>query len=209
MNTPLLCTAYFPPIAYMAVLAHNGHAVIEQYETFHKQTLRNRTLIVTANGIMPLTVPVVRPHGNHSTTGELQISHHLPWHVTHWRSISATYSSSPFFLYYKDPLEQILLQQHETLLELNNALLDALIKALRIECTISLSKDFVKPTGLAYDYRDEFSIKQPYNKLFFPKYHQVFCDRMAFHPNMGILDLLFNLGPEAKDYLLNLQPNTY
>ncbi len=201
---PLLSTAYFPPIAYMALLAKNDHVVIEQYETFHKQTLRNRTLIVTANGVIPLSVPVVRPHGNHSMTGEMQLSYHLPWHVTHWRTISTAYSSAPFFLYYKDAIERILLQVHQTLLELNNALLHTLTKALKIECTIALSEDFVKPNSLPHDYRNEYSIKQSYDKISFPEYSQVFCDRMAFQPNVGILDLLFNLGPEAKDYLLNL-----
>ncbi len=201
---PLLSTSYFPPIAYMALLARNSHIVIEQYETFRKQTLRNRTLVVTANGVMPLTVPVVRPHGNHSMTGEMLLSYHLHWHVTHWRRISAADSSAPVFLYYKDAIECILQQEHKTLLELNNALLLALMKALKIECHISLSEDFAKPDTLPCDYRDEFSIKHSYDKISFPEYSQVFCDRMAFQPNVSILDLLFNLGPEAKDYLRRL-----
>ncbi len=201
---PLLSTAYFPPIAYMALLARNSHIIIEQYETFRKQTLRNRALIVTANGIMPLTAPVVRPNGNHSMTKEILLSYHLPWHVTHWRSLSAAYSSAPFFLYYKDAIEHILLQKHKTLLELNNSLLQTLIKALKIECNISLSEDFAKPDTHPCDYRNEYSIKHSYDKFSFPEYSQVFCDRMTFQPNVSILDLLFNLGPEAKDYLLKL-----
>jgi hypothetical protein len=38
----------------------------------------------------------------------------------------------------------------------------------------------------------------------FPPYYQVFKDKTGFLPNMSILDLIFNEGLRAKEYLLKL-----
>ena len=61
--------------------------------------------------------------------------------------------------------------------------------------TFALSEDY------PLDYRNSFSPKVPYPSEGFPPYYQVFDDRQPFMPNLSIIDLLFNLGPEAKDYL--------
>lgn len=249
-SIPLLCTSYLPPIAYMAVLAHHDFAIIERCETFPKQTLRNRCIIATANGKMPLTVPVVRINGNHTLTADMQICYHENWQTMHWRAICSAYNSAPYFLYYKDPLEKIFATQYNQLLDMNQDLLIMLLKMLKIECRISTSEDFYpiiakdkKPTitdgkktvnanGKGFvntddkdnlhsaphvywsatpqqrdniiDLRDEFSIKRPYSSIDFPTYSQVFDDKLGFMPNLSILDLIYNLGPEAKSYLQKL-----
>lgn len=202
--TPLLCTAYLPPVAYMSLLCSHPHIIIEQHETFHKQTLRNRTVIATANGLLPLSVPVSWPHGNHTPTQEMLLSYREKWNAIHWRAIASAYSAAPYFLYYKDVFEEILMRRHRTLLELNGTLLDALLKMLKIDCTVSLSQGFTVPAGAAYDWRDKFSIKQPFDGLSFPRYSQVFDSRWGFQGNLSVLDLLFNLGPDAKTYLAEL-----
>ena len=66
----LFSTAYLPPVAYMAAMAANDVVDIEVCETYAKQTYRNRCTILTANGPLDLTIPIVRPHGNHTATGE-------------------------------------------------------------------------------------------------------------------------------------------
>lgn len=206
--TPLLCTAYLPQIAYMALLAQHRHVTIEQYETFHKQTLRNRTVIATANGLLPLSVPVSQPHGNHTMTGDMLLSYREHWHTEHWRAITSAYSAAPYFLYYKDAVGDILLRHHDTLLELNSALLSTLTAALKIDCQCSLSTAFTPPAHLPHDYRDAFSIKRPYTATSFPRYVQVFDSKWGFLANVSILDLLFNLGTDAKAYLTALNIGT-
>jgi hypothetical protein len=203
--TPLLCTAYLPQIAYMALLAQHPQVTIEQYETFHKQTLRNRTVIATANGLLPLSVPVTKPNGNHTMTGDMLVNYREHWPAIHWRAITSAYSGTPFFLYYKDAFEAILLRKHDTLLELNNELLAVLMKAFRISCTVRLSQDFAKVEKAPGDYRAAFSIKRSFDDISFPEYNQVFADRLGFQPNVSALDLLFNLGPDSAAYLTSLK----
>ena len=222
MTPPLLSTAYLPSVAYMAVLARHDHVVIEQKETFPKQTFRNRAAIATGNGVLMLNVPVVRPYGNHTRTEQMTISYNEPWHIRHWRAIVAAYSAAPYFLYYRDELEKILLQRHERLLDLNDALLHYLLKKLKINCQITSTDNFTPPSGAPSptDLRTLLTDKhtlptdnhtpQPQNSTFqfsffnfhFPPYPQVFDTRFGFLPNLSAIDLLFNLGPEAKQILL-------
>lgn len=207
--TPLLPTAYFPPVAYMAALTGYAHFAIEQHETFPKQTHRNRTVIVTAAGPMTLSVPVVRPDGNHTRTADIGISYAEHWNLIHLRAIESAYNASPFYEYYREGIATILLQRHCRLLDLNEAILRFLLHALKMECHFQATDEFTPPSGASNDYRGRFSYKHPDPDLESPTYYQVFSDRMAFQPNVGILDLLFNLGPEAKDYLVAMRDKNH
>lgn len=197
--TPLFSTAFMPPIAYMATLAKYPEAHIEAKETFPKQTYRNRLEIMTANGVKTLTVPVIR--NNHSRTDEVRIDYKERWNIIHFRTLEAAYSASPYYLYYKDGLENLLMQRYDLLLQLNLATLEWLLKQLKTPCTVTLTTDFLPFSDNPLDYRNTFSPKHPYPTEKFPRYYQVFDDRQPFAPNLSILDLLFNLGPEAKQYL--------
>lgn len=204
--TPIFPTAYLPSIAYMATLMHYENVIIEQYETFPKQTIRNRAIIITAQGKMPLVVPAIRTNGNHTTTKDIEISYAENWNIQHWRSIETAYNSSPYFLYYKDGIEKIIMAPHRTLLELNTELTQHILKKLKIQCEITLSKDFTKPTSTEEDFRAKFSIKKPCELYSYPIYDQVFGDKLPFYPDTSIIDLIFNLGPDAKHYLEQTTP---
>lgn len=198
--TPLFSTAYLPPIAYVAALSAQPEALIETQETFPKQTYRNRTEIMTAGGVRTLSVPVVR--NNHSRTEEVGIDYKERWNVIHLRTIAAAYSASPYYLYYKDDLEKILLQRYERLIDLNDALLQWILHTLKSGCQIRHTQDFVK--DYPADLRDTFSPKRPYPTEGHKPYYQVFADRLPFTPNLSFLDLLMNLGPEAGEYLKSI-----
>lgn len=200
---PLISTAYLPTVRYMSVLAKYGAATIEQYETFPKQTFRNRTTIATGNGLMMLNVPVSRPSGNHTTTAEMVVSYHEPWNIRHWRAIASAYNAAPYFLYYKDELEEILMHRYEHLLQLNEALLNYLLKRLKITCQLEYTQSFIKETASYIDLRESLTAKKDDPSITYPHYSQVFESRHGFLPNLSVIDLLFNLGPEAKSYLLS------
>lgn len=203
---PLFATAYLPPIAYIAALMRYESVAIEVCETYPKQTYRNRCTILTANGLLDLTIPVIRTNGNHTLLSDICISYAEPWNVRHWRAIESAYSASPYFLYYRDGIEAILLRQTAHLIDLNTALTTHILKKLGITCTLSASTDFTKPEdALPYpDFRQYFTPKKPLKADHFPSYNQVFSHKFPFYPNLTILDLLFNLGPEAKRYLTSL-----
>lgn len=200
----LFPTAYLPTISYFAMLTKYEEVLIEQQETFPKQTIRNRANISTSNGILPLIVPAVRPQGNHTRTAEIETSYAENWNIQHWRAIESAYNSSPYFLYYKDEIEHIITSKHNTLLELNQALTSILCKKLKIEVTFEFTKEFEKPGTRVEDYRSAFPIKSPCPIFRFKGYEQVFLTKHPFEPDLSVIDLLFNMGPEAKDYLISL-----
>lgn len=195
--TPVFSTAYLPPIAYVATMVQHTELLIETKETFPKQTYRNRTEIMTAGGVRTLSVPVIR--NNHSRTEEVGIDYKERWNIIHLRTLAAAYSASPYYLYYKDDLEALMTQRYDKLIDLNEALLKWILRLLKCDCQLLRTGDYQKEYEL--DFRNTFSPKVPYPTEGQEKYYQVFSDRLPFTPNLSIIDLLMNVGPEAKDYL--------
>lgn len=196
--TAIFSTAYFPPTAYLSAITRHRDVLIEAKETFPKQTYRNRTEILTAGGVRTITVPVKR--NNHSRTEEVTIDYSTRWNIIHIRTLTAAYSASPYFLYYKDTLEEILMHRYDRLLELNMTIMEWLLKQYKIECNIALTDNW--NNTVAEDYRNVFTPKAQCTTYVFKPYYQVFADRLPFVPNLSALDLLMNMGPEAKKYLL-------
>lgn len=201
--TGLFSTAYFPPIAYMAALMHCDNVIIEAKETFPKQTYRNRMQIVTAGGLRILSVPTIRT--NHSRTDQVEIDYKDRWPIIHLRTLDAAYAASPYYMYFRDDIATLLHTQHDNLLSLNQSILRWLLSKLKINCNVSVTTQWQANTNEGtVDLRNIFSPKVPYPTDNYPQYYQVFADRMPFQPNLTILDLLFNLGPEAHEHLHNI-----
>ncbi len=198
----LLSTAYLPPVEYMALLVTQTSINIEAHETFLKQSYRNRCNIMTANGCLSLTIPVNKPNGNKTKTKDIQIQNSEEWFTNHWRAIVSAYSGSPFFLYYKDDFEDFYSGRYNNLLEYNTLLITKVLYILNTVAEINLTDSFNSPQGLKHDYRYSISPKKSYLIEEFEEYVQVFSNKFKFVPNLSILDLLFNLGPETKEYLL-------
>lgn len=104
MSTTLLSSAYLPPVSYFTLLYRSDKCTIERYCHYTKQTYRNRCHISGANGILPLSIPVVKPDTPKCHTCDIRISDHGEWRHLHWNAIVSAYGSSPFFEYYADEL---------------------------------------------------------------------------------------------------------
>ena len=195
----IVSTAYFPPLGYVSALLKAGHAVIELHETYPKQTCRNHACIYSPNGRQTLSFPVNKPEGNHSKTKDIRIAPGMPWQRTHWRSIEAAYSNSPFFLYYQDYFRPFFEKQYEFLADVNTEILETLMRLLQIPTKISFSESYdPAPSGLK-DLRTSLTAKHAAASC--PLYTQTFSEKHGFIPNLSILDLIFNLGPESAEYL--------
>jgi hypothetical protein len=200
----LLPTAYFPPIAYYACLAGANEIIIEQKETFPKQTYRNRCEIMTVSGKTTLIVPVTKPNGNHTRTEEVQISKREPWQRNQWRALQTAYNSSPFFLYYSGKLSSLFEPQQSTLLQYNHKILTCLNEIIGIDPEISYSDDYIKTPEGQNDMRELMKPKRAVIGLEYPAYSQVFRHIHGFLSGLSILDLIFNVGPDSKKYLDDL-----
>lgn len=204
-NAPIILpTAYLPPVEYFALLINSDAIVIEQYETYSKQTYRNRCEIYTEKGKMPLIIPVSKPSGNHTKTSDIRIFNQDKWYVKHWRAIETAYKAAPFFLYYSNEINSFYNGTIHKLLNFNLELTKLLCQLIGIETELKLSDDYVNRADTRIDYREELSPKKPNILKSFPEYTQVFSTKHGFIPNLSIIDLLFNLGPESFDYLTEL-----
>lgn len=205
--TPLLLsTAYCAPAAYFSLIAksENQEVRIEQMETYPKQTWRNRCTILTSQGTLDLTIPVKKPFGNHTKTHEIEIDNENQWYLNHWKALTAAYNASPFFMYYQDELEPFYKGNYTNLIDFNIQLTTILLKILRIEIKTSLTTDF-KILDTEKDLRYQLTPKKTINESKFPSYIQVFSENGQFYPNLSILDILFNLGPESTGYLKSIK----
>ena len=210
MTTALLQTTYFGPIQWYQKLYRYDHCLIEQYDSYQKQTYRNRCLIATANGIQALTVPVEHsPLTSHHSplVKDLRISDHNQWRRVHWNALQSAYSESPFFDYYADDLHPFFERKYNFLIDFNEAIRQKICELIDIQPSVEYTSEYISAitpqTSDITDYRDVIHAKhpQPDDTFEAKRYWQVFQHKHGFLPNLSILDLLFCMGPESVFYL--------
>lgn len=206
----LLSTAYLPPVEYFAAIAKYGGALLEACENYQKQSYRNRCTILTANGKMNLNIPVARGGDNFTHNlpiTQIEIDYSENWPVRHLRALEAAYMNSPFFVYYKDEIAEILLSGEKYLFSLNLRLIKLLLDFCGIKAEVSMTKEFVADCGAGMmDLRSRIHPKSKLPSLMKEwqkekPYWQVFSSKQGFVPNLSVVDLLFNEGPNAISFL--------
>ena len=201
----LLSIAYFPPVEYFVLLAKYSVIELEACENYQKQSYRNRCVIYAADGPQKLNVPVVHQNGTFKLPiTQIKVDYSTPWLTRTKRAIDAAYYSSAYFEYYRDSLYDILDSKPETLFSLDLRLTRYLAEKCGIKTEISLTEDFL-PGVPGEDYREIIHPKRPNtiledNSLKKP-YFQVFSCKYGFLPNLSVIDLLFNEGPDSISYL--------
>lgn len=202
----LLSTAYFAPVHFYARFIHHPEIYIEQFEHFNKQTYRNRAIISGGNGLVTLVVPVVKGRGPKVLIKDVQLSYDMNWQRNQWQTIVSAYNSSPYFEYYKDELQPFFEKQYKFLLDFNGQIHTTICDFLEINNTIKLTSDFEEVPEGALNLRDAISPKNktlPDPAFIAAEYTQVFTEKFGFLPNLSILDLLFNEGPNTYTILEN------
>jgi len=195
----LLSTAYFPPIGYFSLIRNAGELFIEREENYIKQSYRNRFRILSSNGILTLSVPVIKGILLKTKIKDITIDYSKRWQQNHLRAITSAYSRSPYFQFYSDSFEKIILGNYKFLLDLNDELLYKCLEIMKINKCILHTSSFEAHTGKIYDYRYRLTPKKPLDIPYKP-YIQVFSNH-DFVTGLSIIDLLFNAGPESAEYL--------
>ena len=186
--TVYLSSAYLAPVEYYTKLLAYDRVCIEQHDHYIKQTYRNRCTIAAPDGELALSIPTVKPASLKCPMCDIRISDHGNWRHLHWNAIESAYNHTPFFEYYKD--------------DFNEELCHLVCSLIDIQPVMERTSEY--KTGFApgeADFRErihpkkDFSLEDP---DFSPQpYYQVFQERLGFLPNLSIIDLLFNMGPES------------
>ena len=200
----ILHPTYFPSIASFVSIAKAINLTFEVCDNYQKQTYRNRMFIYGANGKIPLTVPVIYSQKNRQLYKDINISEDTNWQDLHWKSIQSAYSSSPFFEFYQDDFQPLFCKKYQYLLDFNFKCLEIVYDSLELPFEFETTKVYQPTITDLLDYRflveNRKELKQP-----FKPYVQVFDNKHGFIPNLSILDLIFNEGPNAMIYLESQQ----
>ncbi len=213
---------YHPPAALFAALMHADGLLLEAHEHYRKQTFRNRCLIRTAQGVQPLTIPVL--DGNRAekvSISEIAIDYRQNWIHRHWRTLQTAYGNSPYFEYYADYLHDIYVSKPALLFDLNIQFLRLLLKCFRLTLPLALTTEYhaeyptnaspltLPPADPILDRRDLLTPKAasltprpdtPAASALVRPYPQVFGP--GFEPGLSVLDLLFSQGPAAGSFFI-------
>ncbi|APY09244.1 hypothetical protein BWZ20_13440 [Winogradskyella sp. J14-2] len=195
----LIHPTYFPNIVHFAAMITSKSVCLEVWDNYQKQSYRNRTEIYGANGKIALTVPVSYSQKNRQLYKNVKIANEDNWQLQHLKSLQSAYSMSPFFEFYIDDLMPLFETKFDFILDLNLRCFEILQDSLQLELNVSESTVFEKDAINKLDFR--CLVKRNYKASNLELYTQVFTDKHGFIPNLSILDLLFNEGPNAELYL--------
>jgi hypothetical protein len=197
---PLFPIAYFPSIGYLKLLNKFEDAQIDLHENFIKQSIRNRCEILSANGKLKLIVPVKHDRSTKLTCGEIQIDYTERWPIIHWRAIHAAYAHAPYFEAYEAEIKDCILTTHCFLFEKNKAILTLLGQLLDISFERQYSATYQQEDKADFRSYDFLNSEEETKK-----YQQVFSYHTPFQQNLSVLDVLFNEGPFARNWVLTNQ----
>lgn len=199
----LIHPTYFPSISHFAAIVQAEKITFEMEDNFQKQTNRNRTYIYSPNGIQLLNIPVKHSKTAHQKTKDIQIENDFDWQKQHFKSLEAAYRSSPFFEYFEDDLLPIFEKKHTFLMDLNLEVFDLITRCLRMKIEYTTTTEYFHEINSdeITDFRFLANGKKDHSQ--FESYTQVFDDKFGFINNLSVLDLVFNEGKFALDYLRN------
>lgn len=203
-KTALLYPQYYGSVGYYALMGACGHAVVGVGELFDKRMKSvHRCEAADTNGALQLTVPVAKPHGiPRARWTDVRLSTHGAWWHVHRVTFESAYGRTPFFEYYIDRFMPFLgpgvADDFPTIADLDIAIDTELRRILLLETQVTYCTFPLGGCDSSAGFVDASAI--PPASAYEP-YYQVRGARHGFVAGMSVLDLIFNLGPEAPLYL--------
>lgn len=221
---------YIPWAGYFDKIAQSDVFVLfDDVQYPMGKSVCNRNLIKTPHGGMWLTVPV-KDRSSLKKINEIEINNDIDWRRNHWKSIQAFYGKAPGFPVYERVFDGLYARPWDRLCDLNVAIIQALLGILDIPTKLVFSSQLDVPGGgeqkligivnklgadayltgtgpgsqryvKAEDFKNS-GIALLFHKFQLREYPQLHGD---FIPNLSAIDLIFNLGPKAQEYLKNPQ----
>jgi hypothetical protein len=199
----LLHPTYFPSISHFVAIAQAEKITFEMEDNFQKQTNRNRTYIYSPNGIQLLNIPVKHSKETHQKTKDIQIETDVDWQKQHFKSLEAAYRNSPFFEFFEDDILKVYEKKHKFLMDLNFDTFEIVSKFLRMKFEYEKTSEYFNEINSESITDLRHLVNGKKDQSIFENYTQVFDDKHGFISNLSVLDLVFNEGRFAIDYLKN------
>ncbi len=222
---------YIPWRGYFDFIDDVNHFVFYDDVTIgHGKKWRNRNLIKTARGRQWLTVPLRHRQGM-APIDQVRIDNTTNWIDRHLNMLSATYRRAPYWEMYEVTFSRILRRRYELIADLNIELCQWIMSTLGIGTPTCRARDlgvppfdkrirplkFIElfdattylsgPSSMSYTNVNDYQrhgIRLEIKTYDYPTYPQI---GKAFDGGLSILDLLFNVGPDARRYLKSMTPN--
>lgn len=194
----LIHPTYFPSVSHFVAMLQADAVVFEADDNFQKQTNRNRMYIYSANGLQLLNIPVKHSTEPNQKYRDVKIENDFNWQKQHFKSLEAGYRTSPYFEFFEDDIRPLFEKKHSFLMDLNLEIHEIVTDCLGIKIPYTKTDEYFKEPSQT-DFRYLTNGKKDENV--FDSYIQVFNDKHGFLNNLSILDLLFNEGRHAVDYL--------
>ncbi len=191
--------AYFGSISYYKDLISCKDIVFELEEHFVKQSIRNRARIMTSNGVMELSIPVIKQNGSKTLTKDVLVSSALGWRKDHWRAIESAYKHAAYFDHYGEEVQALIYQTTPDLVGFDLSIMERLKTWLDIPYSFSCSTTFNSIESKEIDFRLGYTAHS-FNMDYY--YFQVFQDKIPFVGDLSLLDAIFNLGPMSRKLLI-------
>ncbi|ABC23541.1 WbqC family protein [Rhodospirillum rubrum] len=231
MRVGIIQSCYLPWRGYFDFIASvDLFLIFDEVQLPNRHDWRIRNAIKTPKGRRWLTVPIART-GPPQRICDTPILTDRPWIADHLALLEEAYASAPHYDRYIEPYRAILRKGHGLLSALNRELTLWLMDELAITTPIESSEPWGEPgrktarllsilravgatrylSGpAAADYLDleafrASGIGLEYKTYDYAPYPQLWG---AFAPAVTVLDLLFNLGSEARHHLRSRQPDT-
>ena len=190
---------YLPAISQLKLIIDSKKLIFEINDNFQKQTHRNRTYIYGANGLLLLSIPVIHSQKNRKKFKDVKIAYDYDWLTQHLKSFQISYRSSPFFEYYEDKLVDLYVRREKYLFDFNLRSIDVLFDMLQINLEYDFTKGYSEQYSDILDYRNNY--KKLNSSFKIKEYTQVFESKHGYIENLSALDLIFNEGPNAINFL--------
>jgi len=204
----VLGSAYWPNIHYLYYLLNSQEIYIDHYEHYQKQSYRNRTKILSANGELDLSIPV-KKWANNAAIHTIEISYAEDWQKQHWRAIQSAYKNSPYFDFLEDEIEAFYTQKFQYLHQFNAEQLKWVLKVFKQKKKIIYTESYFENTKTdsivnlrnSIHPKEEVSNQSIRNLLEKP-YYQTFATKFGFVPNLSVLYLIFNQATKSYRFLI-------
>ena len=196
---------YFGNICFIELLYKEKQVCFDSHAPFTKMSFKNKMVILSAQGPLALTIPIVGGRDQKTSIQDICIAYDAPWQAQHFKALKTCYKRAPYFEYYEADLEKLYSTRTECLVDFLESCHQFLQKAIKGKWELIQFNEYAQKIK-EEETKKEIHPWQPNNYAQFPiehEYQQVFTSPSGFIQNLSILDMLFCVGGKEISKQLN------